>query len=124
MLDERAHGERGDPAALLVLGEPVADARGAMAPVDAVEADRPDQRAVADDRGLQAVVVADLAAGGPDEGERGRHVLLGGPRHPARDVRAVDGHERVEGLGVGLLEQPQPAVGRQLMVQQHRRIVA
>src|SRR3954469_25863885 len=44
VLDERADRRGHDPAALMALGQPVADARVAMAPVDAVVADRADDR--------------------------------------------------------------------------------
>ena len=85
VVDERPHRAGHDPPALLVLREPVADARAAVLPIDAVEADHADRPAVALDHGLEPVVVADLAPGSTDEGERRVAVVPGRPRHPARE---------------------------------------
>jgi hypothetical protein len=65
-----AHRSRHRPAALLGACHPVADARLAVQPVDAVGADHADDAAArVDDHRLQAVVVGNLPAREADEGQ-------------------------------------------------------
>src|SRR4029077_11775189 len=92
---ERMRRERADSlghraAPLARLGEPVAQARREVRAVDAVEADRADDRSVVEDRGLEAVVLGELALRAAEE----LALLLGAdaarrPRHPLGEVRAV-----------------------------------
>ena len=93
-----------------------------FAPVDAVEADHPRDRAVEHDRGLQAVVVGHLAAGGTDELQRvGGGAAERYPRQPRLEVRAVAVDEREQLFGVRLLRQAQvPAPGQ--LAAQHRYV--
>jgi hypothetical protein len=115
VVDVRADGFGHRPSPLLVVREPVADARLAVRPVDAVRADHPHDAPVGGhDRRLQPVVVADLPARGADEGEHvGGLVLVLDPGHPALEVGAIGVDQRDELVGVGLLEQAQGiAVGQ------------
>ena len=69
--------------ALLVGGEPVADARLAAVPVDRVEAGHADDALVQRHRQLHAAVLVVLAARGADEGERVDHpARLSDEGHP------------------------------------------
>jgi hypothetical protein len=66
VIHERPDGARHDPAPLMSCVEPVPDARGAVVPVDAVEAYGADDAPIAYNRRLEAVIVGDLASGEPD----------------------------------------------------------
>ena len=119
VVDVRADGLGHRAAALLVAREPVADARLAVQPVDAVEADHPHDPPVrGDDRRLQAVVVGDLPARGADEGQHvGGLVLVLRPTASRLEVLAVGVDQREELVGVGLLEQAQRVAVGQLAAQ-------
>jgi hypothetical protein len=119
VVDVGADGRRHRAAALLVAREPVADARLAVQPVDAVVADHPHDPPVGgDDRGLQPVVVGDLPARGADEGQHvGGLALVLDPGHPPREMRAVGVDHGDELVGVGLLEQAQGVAVGQLAAQ-------
>jgi hypothetical protein len=117
--DVRANSLGHRPAPLLVAREPVADARLAVQPVDAVRADHAHDPPVrGDDRGLQPVVVGDLPARGADEGQDvGGLVLVLDPWHPTFEVRSIGVDDGDELVGVRLLEQAQGIVVGQLAAQ-------
>ncbi len=77
-----------------------------------MEPDHPDDSTVLDDGGLKAVVARKLLAGAPDEGQRVLECLPGRPRHPARQMIAVDVDDRIQLLRIRLLEQTKPTTLR------------
>jgi hypothetical protein len=93
-----------DALALRRLGEPVAELRLAVDPVDVVEADAADDRSPEPDAGAEAVVARRLLEAAADEGA----LVVGAvhavePREPAAQVGAVGVHHRVQVVGVALL---------------------
>jgi hypothetical protein len=58
----------------------VANAGRPVVPVDAMEADRPDDLVAVDDRGLEPIVLDDLPTGTTDELETGRPRYCSSPR--------------------------------------------
>jgi hypothetical protein len=90
-----------------------------LGPVDAVEADHPDDPPGGVDHGrLQAVVVGDLLARRADEGQHvGRLALARHPRHPWPQVVAVGVDEREQLVGVGLFEKAQRVAARKLVAE-------
>src|SRR4051812_28834903 len=108
VLHEHPHGLRHRAAALVLRRQPVADAARRARPVDAVEADDPGDLALDDDRGLDPVVVGDLAPGRADEREDLRRAARRAhPRHPRVQVSAVTVDQREQLLRVALLEEAQ-----------------
>src|SRR3954468_24893049 len=119
VVEHGAYRLRHRPAALTVVGQPVADARAPVARPDLDEADRADDAALAvDDRRLQAAVVGELRAGRADVLERGLVPAVGRPRHPRQQVVAVGLDEREQLVGVGLLEEPQRAAAGKVVAKQ------
>jgi hypothetical protein len=72
-----------------------------------VEADHADDLVAVDDRQLEAVVVGELPLCRANELELRLAAVLGRPRQPLGEVRAVRLDEAVERLGVPLLERAQ-----------------
>jgi hypothetical protein len=119
--DERLHRLGHEPAALAIGGEPVADRRRPVLPVEGVEAgDTRDRPVGIHERELHARVLVELAARRADEFERVvRRGDVRHPRQPGREVRAVSVRQREQLAGVGLLEGPQARAAGE--VDLHRR---
>ncbi len=83
-----------DPAPLLILGEPVADAGRSVVLIDAVESDAADDRVALDDRRLKAIVVCNLLPRSTDEPEYGIFVRCLCPREPLCEISTIGSDQR------------------------------
>jgi hypothetical protein len=104
-----------DPAPLVILGEPVADAGRSVVLIDAEESDHADDCVTLDDRRLKAIVVCNLLPRSTDEPEYGVFVRRLCPREPLCEMSTIGGDDATELLRIGFLEEPQVAPTRKFM---------